>query len=105
MKLDLPSAEECKKIDQQIEVTMRLSLEDRKGLGLVDKRINKEMNSHQVANSISKVDKKHAVHTGKWLKRVGMTTRQIKKVRKVGNDHSPLDHTNTDFTNGPVSEL
>ena len=74
MKLDLPSAEECKKIDQQIEATMRLSLEDRKGLGLVDDSINKEMNSSQVDLAITKIYKKQESENRRWLKRVGQHT-------------------------------
>jgi hypothetical protein len=74
LKLDLPSAEECKKIDQQIEATMRLSLEDRKGLGLVDDSINKEMNSTQVGLAITKIYKKQEAENRRWLKRVGQHT-------------------------------
>ncbi len=73
-KYKLPTQEELKEIDKQIEETVSLSLKERKKIGLVHDAVEKEMNSTQVALSITKIYKKQEAENRRWLKRVGQHT-------------------------------
>lgn len=73
-KHKLPTREEFKEIDKQIEATMSLSLKERKEIGLVHDAVEKEITSTQVAFSMSEASKRQDVENKKWLRRVGQHT-------------------------------
>ena len=52
-KHKLPTREEFKEIDKQIEATVSLSLKERKEIGLVHDAVEREITSTQVAFSMS----------------------------------------------------
>ena len=86
----LPTREEFKEIDNQIEATMSLSLKERKEIGLIQDAVEKEMNAHQVASSITEVYKRQDAENKKWLRRIGQHTierQQAIKRRREERDY------------------
>jgi hypothetical protein len=89
-KHKLPTREEFKEIDKQIEATMSLSLKERKEIGLIHDAVEKEMNAHQVASSITEVYKRQDAENKKWLRRIGQHTierQQAIKRRREERDY------------------
>ena len=89
-KHKLPTREEFKEIDKQIEATMSLSLKARKEIGLIHDAVEKEMNAHQVASSITEVYKRQDAENKKWLRRIGQHTierQQAIKRRREERDY------------------
>ena len=89
-KHKLPPREEFKEIDKQIEATMSLSLKERKEIGLIHDAVEKEMNAHQVASSITEVYKRQDAENKKWLRRIGQHTierQQAIKRRREERDY------------------
>ena len=89
-KHKLPTREEFKEIDKQIEATMALSLKERKEIGLIHDAVEKEMNAHQVASSITEVYKRQDAENKKWLRRIGQHTierQQAIKRRREERDY------------------
>ena len=85
-----PTREEFKEIDKQIEATMSLSLKERKEIGLIHDAVEKEMNAHQVASSITEVYKRQDAENKKWLRRIGQHTierQQAIKRRREERDY------------------
>ena len=89
-KHKLPTREEFKEIDKQIEATMSLSLKERKEIGLIHDAVEKEMNAHQVASSITEVYNRQDAANKKWLRRIGQHTierQQAIKRRREERDY------------------